>query len=211
MAGSDAATDLRFDLPGPGTWTLDPVHFPRPVTRYWVETHPEPFIAGTSDFARFFGLLIGGLQTAYVNGFAYTQMSPVPDEEVPQCFAHAEEVFARKLWREQLNDWDENRKPASIAANRAIQAVEPGALSDDELAAYLVRCRDHHASMITQHMRFSGSAMLPTGDFLVHVQEWTGRRPAQLLALHAARLPSLPAVLTSLSGSSPPSATNLQL
>ena len=183
MAGLDAAEVLSFSPPGPGTWALDPVHFPRPVTRYWAETHPGPFMAGTSDFSRFFGMLIGGLQTAYVNGFAYSQMGPVPDEEVPQRFARAEEVFARKLWREQVKDWEDNRKPASIAAHRAIQAVEPSALSDDELTVYLVRCRDHHAAMITQHMRFTGSAMLPTGDFLVHVQEWTGRPPAELLAL----------------------------
>lgn len=183
MAGSDTATELRFEPPGPGSWGLDPVHFPRPVTRYWAETHPEPFAAGTGDFSRFLGMLVGGLKTVYVNGFAYNQIGPVPDEEVPQRFARAEEVFAGKLWREQVKDWDDNRKPASIAAHRAIQGVSPSALSDNELAAYLVRCRDHHASMITQHMRFSGSAMLPTGDFVVHVQAWTGRPPAQLLAL----------------------------
>ena len=34
-------------------------------------------------------MLIGGLQTAYVNGFAYIQMGQVPDEEVPQRFARA--------------------------------------------------------------------------------------------------------------------------
>jgi hypothetical protein len=32
---------LRFEPPGPGSWELDPVHFPRPVTRYWTEIHPE--------------------------------------------------------------------------------------------------------------------------------------------------------------------------
>ena len=33
---SSAATEYRFclDPPGPGTWTIDAVHFPRPVTRY---------------------------------------------------------------------------------------------------------------------------------------------------------------------------------
>jgi phosphohistidine swiveling domain-containing protein len=182
MAGP-AATGFHFDPPGPGTWALDPVHFPRPVTRYWTETHPAAFVAGTSDFSRYFGMLLGGLRTEYVNGFAYTQIGPVPDEEVPARFARAEEVFAHKLWREQLRDWDEVRKPASIAAHRAVQAVDPGTLSDDELAAYLVRCRNHHAAMITQHMRFSASAMLPTGDFLVHVQRWTGRPAADLLTL----------------------------
>ncbi|MGH9056258.1 MAG: PEP-utilizing enzyme, partial [Acidimicrobiales bacterium] len=183
MADLDAASDLRFEPPGPGPWTLDPVHFPRPVTRYWAETHPEPFGAGTADFARFYGMLIDGMKTSYVNGFAYSQIQPVPDEEVPQRLARAEEVMAKKLWREQLRDWEENRKPASIAAHRAIQAVDPSALPDDELAAYLVRCRDHHAAMLSQHMRFTASAIVPTGDFVLHAAEWTGRGPAELLSL----------------------------
>jgi hypothetical protein len=38
--------------------------------------------------------------------------------------------------------------------HREIQAVDPDALSDDELAAYLRRCGEHHAAMITQHLRF---------------------------------------------------------
>jgi pyruvate,water dikinase len=145
--------------------------------------HPEPFAAGTADFARYYGMLIGGLKTVYVNGFAYNQMQPAPEEEIPERFARAEEVFRDKLWREQVRDWEENRKPASIAAHRAIQAVDPDTLSDDDLAAYLVRCRDHHAAMIFQHMRFTATAVLPTGDFVLHVAEWTGRPPAELLTL----------------------------
>ena len=37
--------------------------------------------------------------------------------------------------------------------------------------------------MITQHMRYTASAVVPTGDFLAHVVEWTGLPPAQLLGL----------------------------
>ena len=183
MAGSEVATELRFDPPGPGTWTLDPVHFPRPVTRYWAETHPEPFAAGTHDMAAFYGMLIDGIWTRYVNGFAYNQTQLVEEAEVPRRFARAEEVVRNKLWREQLSEWETRRKPASIAAHREIQAVEPDGLSDEELASYLVRCRDHHAAMIRQHMAHTASAVVPTGDFLVHVGEWTGRPPAELLGL----------------------------
>lgn len=168
---------------------LDPVHFPRPVTRYWAETHPEPFGRGTAEFAQFLGLVIGGLRTAYVNGFCYNQMQPAPPEEIPLRIGRAEEVVKNKLWRDQLAEWEEERKPASIAAHRAIQAVDPYALDDDELAAHLVRCRDHHAAMIFQHMRFSGSAVVPTALFVVEVGEWTGRPPAELLALTAGSAP----------------------
>jgi rifampicin phosphotransferase len=51
------------------------------------------------------------------------------------------------------------------------------------LAAYLKRCRDHHEAMIAQHMRFTAGAILPTGDFLAHVGEWTGLPPSELLGL----------------------------
>ena len=183
MTSSNTATELRFEPPGPGTWEQDPVHFPRPLTRYFMETHPAAFRKGTSDFARFYGLLIDGLQIAYVNGFGYNQIVPAPEAEIPERFQRTAEVYAKKLWREQLRDWDETQKPAAIAAHRAIQAVDPDALSDADLAAYLVRCRDHHALMVAQHMRFTAGAVLPTGDFLAHASAWTGLPHSELLGL----------------------------
>ena len=183
MTASNASTKLHLEPPGPGFWEQDPVHLPRPMTRYFQETHPPAFKKGTNDFARFYGMLIDGLQMSYVEGFGYRQVVPAPDAEIPQRFQRAEQVFAQKLWREQLRDWDENQKPSSIATHRELQAIDPDTLSDANLAAYLIRCRDHHAAMIAQHMRFTAGAVLPTGDFLVHVGDWTGLPHADLLGL----------------------------
>jgi pyruvate,water dikinase len=133
--------------------------------------------------ARYYGMLIDGIKMEYVNGFAYSMITPAPDEAVPARFQRAEEVFQHKLWREQLREWDETCKPSSIAAHREIQAVDPDALSDAELVEYLTRCRDHHAAMISQHFKFTGTAMVPTGDFLAHVEDWTGLPRAELLGL----------------------------
>ncbi len=183
MTASDTSTKLSFEPPGPGSWEQDPVHLPRPMTRYFQETHPAPFRRGTNDFARFYGLLIDGLQIGYVNGFGYNQVLPAPDAEIPQRFARAEQVFAHKLWRDQLRDWDASCKPAAVAKHRELQGVDPDALSDAELVAYLTRCRDHHSSMIAQHMRFTAGAVLPTSDFLAHVGDWTGLPHSELLGL----------------------------
>ena len=183
MSKSDSPDDLRFEPPGPGSWAQDPVHFPRPMSRYFQETHPPPFKKGTNDFARYYGLLIDGLQMGYVKGFSYRQVLPAPEAEIPERFRRAEQVFAKKIWREQLRDWDEKCKPSSIATHRELQAVNPDALSDVELVAYLTRCRDHHSDMLAQHMRFTASAMLPTGDFLAHAGDWTGLPPSELLGL----------------------------
>src|SRR5215471_18617331 len=183
MTPPSTTTKLSFEPPGPGSWVQDPVHFPRPMTRYWQETHPAAFKKGTNDFARFYGLLIDGLQMSYVNNFGYRQVLPAPETEIPERFKRAEQVFPQKLWREQLRDWDEKCKPSSIATHRELQAVDPDNLSDSELAAYLNRCGEHHSAMIAQHMRFTAGAVLPTGDFLAHVGDWTGLPPSELLGL----------------------------
>jgi phosphohistidine swiveling domain-containing protein len=183
VTSAGAPAELRFEPPGPGSYKQDPVHFPRAATRYWAETHPPAFARGTADFASTYGMLLGGLETAYVNGIAYTLMLPAPEEEVPQRFQRAEEAMTGKLWREQLREWDEICKPESIARHRELQSIDPDALSDEELTGYLTRCRDHHSAMITQHMRFTASAVVPTGDFLAHVGDWTDVPPAELLGL----------------------------
>src|SRR3954452_2788220 len=126
-------TNLRWDPPGPGTWTIDAVHFPRPATRYWQEMHPEPFTRGFGEFTRFYGLLIGAPEDRYINGFAYNQMGPAPEAEIPERLQRAEEVLEKKLWREQLQEWDTTFKPQSIKAHREIQAVDPDDLSDEML------------------------------------------------------------------------------
>ena len=169
--------------PGPGSWNLDPVHFPRPVTRYWSETHPEPFRRGTSEFMGYYGALIESMETQYVNGFAYNTMHPVSEDEIPQRFARAEAVWEQKVWREQLQEWDETAKPAAIKVHRELQSVDASDLSDEGLVAYLTRCREHHSRMMYQHMRFTGSAMLPVGDLLAHVGTWTDVASSDVLAM----------------------------
>ena len=176
-------TALHFEPPGPGSWNLDPVHFPRPVTRYWSETHPEPFRLGVHEFMAYYGTLIDTMETQYVNGFAYNAMRPSPEDEIPERFARAEVVWENKVWRDQLREWDETAKPTAIRTHRELQAVDPDTLSDNELVAYLTRCREHHSQMMYQHMRFTGSAMLPVGDLLAHLGTWTGVAPADALAM----------------------------
>jgi len=153
------------------------------VTRYFEETQPAALNEGFRDFTSFYGMLIDTLEYGYVNGFGYHAIRPVAPEEVPARFARAEELFEGKLWREQLRAWDETIKPASIATHRELQSVDPDGLSDEELVAYLTRCRDHHAAMISQHMRHTAAAVVPTGDFLAHVMSWTDIPSSELLDL----------------------------
>jgi pyruvate,water dikinase len=183
MTSAPEPSYLPLEPPGPGSWLLDPVHFPRPVSRYWTEMHPEPFVRGFSEFTEYYGTVIGPPQIAYVGGFSYGARPPLHPDEIPKRLQRAEEVFPRKVWRDQLKLWDETLKPASIKAHKELQSVDPDQLSDAELVSYLERCRSHHSDMIYQHMRFTGAAMLPIGDLLVHVGDWTGMTPAQVLGM----------------------------
>ena len=120
MTNTETDAELRFDPPGPGSWGLDPVHFPRPVTRYWAETHPEAFIRGTNDFARFYGMLIDGMRDGLRQRIRLQHHGAGPrGARSHERFQRAEEVFEKKLWREQLQEWDETVKPSAIAAHRA--------------------------------------------------------------------------------------------
>ena len=83
MSG-DGTTALHFEPPGPGSWTLDPVHFPRPVTRYWAEMHPAPFVRGYTEFTRYYGMLLDRVEFAYLDGFAYARHTPVSRDEAPK-------------------------------------------------------------------------------------------------------------------------------
>ncbi len=131
----------------------------------------------------FYGAPFQTRVTSYVSGFSYGQMVPVPPESFPDRVQRAAEVFEGKLWREQATEWHEVRKPASVQAHHEIQAVDPDALSDEELVDYLRRCRAHHATMIRQHMAFTGTAVIPPSDFLVHAAQWTGLPTVKLLGL----------------------------
>jgi pyruvate,water dikinase len=145
--------------------------------------HPAAFRRGTEAFMSYYGLLLQAMEMQYVNGFAYRALVPAPEAEIPQRFARAEEVWEKKVWRDQLREWDETAKPAAIKTHRELQSVDPDALSDDDLVAYLGRCRDHHSQMISQHMRFTGSAMIPVGDLLAHLEMWTDVSRSDVLAM----------------------------
>lgn len=183
MNSTSSSTALEFQPPGPGSWSIDGAHFPRPVSRFQAEIHPQGITRGFLDCARRYGLLINTLDYHFVNGFAYSTVIPAPDEEVPDRFKAAENVFRDKLWRVDLEQWDNVVKPCSIKAHQALLAVEPADLPYDELIAYVDRCRENLERMVQQHHTFNLAAILPVGDFMAHVSQWTDAPMGEVLAV----------------------------
>jgi rifampicin phosphotransferase len=195
--------EQTFAPPGPGSWFLDPTHWTRPVTRFQAEVFPEAFRRGFGESLRRYGSLLEYLEASFVNGFPYLCARPVgapkdavghPPKDVwdelardhPEIRRRLEtsaSVFERKLWREDLERWDREVKPAAIERHVELLAVDPATLDTTELLAHIDRCRENQIEGAYLHHLFNVPALLPVGDFLVHAQEWTGRSSAELLRL----------------------------
>jgi rifampicin phosphotransferase len=196
-------TTRSFEAPGPGAWELDQTHFVRPLTPFFEEMIAEPFARGFGEGTRRYGLLLDTLVPHPVHGFGYIQARPVgappgatkpPPKllfkgmqifhpEIRRRIATSRAVFEEKRWREDLRRWDEEVKPASNRVHRQLQAVRVETLGARELEEHLVACRENAERMICQHHQFSVACLLPVGDYLAQVRDWTGLPAGELLAL----------------------------
>lgn len=181
-----------FEAPGQGQWELEATHFPRPLTSFSAAAFIAGFHRGFAEGTARYGLPLDHVEAAIVNGFIYTQPAmfgadgpngPATEAEMQARIATSARAFEEKRWRKDLDEWDSVDKPAAIAQHRTIQHVNPTALSDEELAVHLGRCRDHVEAMARLHHKYTATAIVPIGDFLAGAQEWTGAAVGELLEL----------------------------
>ena len=178
-----SADGTVFAPPGPGTWTIDTTHMPRPLALFHREAFPEPFMRGFHSTTSRYGWLFDHLEPGDVHGLTYYRLQFPPPDELPARFEAAERAFATKLWRSDMKEWETAAKPASIRRHLELQAVDPASLGDAELLEHLARCREWLGDMVFQHHRFNGAAIAPVGDFLVQAGGWTGRPAEEHLEL----------------------------
>jgi pyruvate,water dikinase len=194
---------VEFKAPGPGSWELEQTHFAKPATRYISGIVSEPLARGFGEGTKRYGLLLDTLRMAFVNDFCYAKFVPVgaPDNAsgppprpvfmlltrlhpgLRRRIAAAPDVFATKLWREDMRRWDEEYKPDSIARNRKLQNTDITALGDAEFLAYLGEIRANVAEMIYRHHIFTIPACFPVGHFLARVQQWTSLSSGEVLGI----------------------------
>ncbi len=204
-ASASVKTARKFDPPGPGSWEMDAVHFPRAVFGSFQVIFPKAFSEGFQDCCARYGMLLESMDVRFVHGFPYLQPRIVgvpqgggkpPPKPImflalklmlalhPQMrrrMAIAKTIFERRPWLGELRDWDERVRPATIAGHRAICAVEVESLDDDGLAKHLLRVEEHGTRMLTQDHSYNLTFMVPLGDYLAHAREWTGLPQTDLM------------------------------
>ena len=169
---------------------------PMPITPSLADLYPDGFNKGFAETLGRYGALLDVLAMGIVNGFTYHQPRPFdlpgpdgpmsPEEigaEIGRRTSLAEAAFADKMWRQDLEMWDTECKPASIDRHKELGAVDLSVLSESELAAHLDAVSSNLSAMVYQHHRFNLAAMVPVGDFALQVSAWTGTPPTSFLNL----------------------------
>jgi pyruvate,water dikinase len=203
MSSVRTSAERSFEPPGKGPWELESTHFSRPATAFAQAAFARGFVRGFTEGTARYGLLLDHLEPGYSQSFTYVQpvafgapkgaMGPPPKPvlrlltrlhpAMRQRIGRSAKAIDSKLWREDLKRWDEEDKPAAIAAHRAVQAVDVEGLSDEDLERHLLRCAEHVADSVYLHHKYTIPASLPVGDFLAGATAWTGRTSGELLGL----------------------------
>ena len=201
---------VTWEPPGPGGWSTLRDHFPGSATPAYRAVFGETFASGTRAAYARYGVLADHLQAEYVNGHMY--LRPVPlvlsgramtrPPPTPlvwlMCRLHpafrrrtraARDALAERRWLADNRRWYEEQRPEWIERNRALQREAPGALSDDELADHLDRCRENWRAGYVLHFELHGPDLVPLGLFLARGEDW-GLPTAELLTALQGASPS---------------------
>lgn len=206
MSGLDEPR-AGFAPPGPRRWTLDTIHFPRPVTRFVAELFPPPARLGFQEASARYGLLMDHIEWAFVHRWAYLCPRPAvalpagidrqgwrrlasSDAELASRLAASRQVFEQRRWGEEVDRWDRRTKPRMLRMHRRLCSVAVADAGPAVLVSHLADCREHLEQAILEHHRLNVAPVIPAGDLLAQVREWTGRPLSELVGLLASPRPS---------------------
>ena len=190
-----------FTPPSPGSWELEQTHLTKPPSILMAELMPGPMMRGFSEGTRHYGILLDHLEVATINRFIYIAPRPVGAPKsakgtpprfvfeilrrlhpaIRQRVARAGEVLRDRVWRGDVEWWDNEVRPKLATEGRALLGDDLGSLSDAQLVAHLKRAFEFLRTAVFYHHRFNFCSMVPLGDFLVHAIEWTGLSAGELL------------------------------
>ena len=186
---------VTFEPPAPGQWELETAHHGlRPLSPFLRDTYQRAFEAGIVEPLQRYGLPLATVQAKFVNGCLY--MRPLGVGEKPGstpkapppaivmklvCRLHpelrrraktAEQALSQRRWREEVDEWFDHDRSAQLANNRAVQAVDPGALDDVDLASHIAHALGHFEQSARRNLATHGGDLVPTGDLLAHCEGW---------------------------------------
>ena len=190
-----APSAVTFEPPAPGRWELETSHHGlRPLSPFLRDTYQRAFEAGIVEPLRRYGLPLVTVQAKFVHGCLYMRPlaigekpgstpKPAPPAFVMKLIARlhpelrrraktAEDAFSQRRWRQEVDQWFDHDRSAQRAKNLELQAVEPGALDDVELAAHIATALSHFEESARRNLATHGGDLVPSGDLLAHCEGW---------------------------------------
>jgi pyruvate,water dikinase len=190
-----ASAAVTFEPPAPGQWELETTHHGmRPLSPFLRETYRRAFESGIVEPLQRYGLPLATVEAKYVNNCLYmrplaigekpgsTPKAPPPafvmkiiarlHPELRRRAKTAEHAFAERRWRHEVDQWFDHDRSEQMAANRALQAVDPAGLDDVELSDHLARVLSHFEQSARRNLATHGGDLIPTGDFVAHCAAW---------------------------------------
>ena len=191
--GAPRVSDGSFVAPGPGQWELDRSHYYGGTTALstWLMQQSAP--AGLARVFREVGMPAETLDVGFVNGFMYTRLRPLlapdrPARRLPPSFVlkvvtrvhpgfrargrAATRALAERPWRAVIDDWTVNLRPALVARNRELQAVDVASLDDAGLARHAGELVAYLRENFELHFYLHGFDLGPLGLLLARGQRW---------------------------------------
>jgi len=191
----------EFIPPSPGAWELEQIHLTRPVSVFMADVFPSPMIRGFADGTKAYGVLLDYLDVAVINRFVYMAPRPVGapksakgapprlvfeilrriHPQIRRRIKRAEIVIRDRHWRHEVQWWHNEVKPSMAATAHALLKDDVSTLSISALVDHIHRATAFMAETTYWHHRFDICAMLPVGDFVSHVMDWTGLPVGEIL------------------------------
>jgi pyruvate,water dikinase len=190
---------LEFPVPGPGLWATDGLHGYRPATPIG-SANKYSMAQGFAISAWRYGALTESVKQASIHRFGYMQMRQLisrpagPDETararfdaevkanpaILERFARADETFASKRWRADIDFWDNTSRPWLLGRTLELTDLDPTEMDDQGLLMHL-REAIYQMGQASQHHHILNMAnFTPRGLFVLNASDWTGLSSADL-------------------------------
>src|ERR671910_222543 len=194
-------TTYTVDAPPPGTWVSFADHFPHALTPEYTRLYHTTFEPAQASVYERYGLPFHGTATAIIDGHLYlgpkslvgragARLPPRPvlwlatrlHPEMRRRRARARAVLRDRPWRDEVHVWRRELRPLWVAANLALQAIDPMSLDDGALAHYVRQCQANAEEGYRAHFLLHGPDLFATGLLLARGTDW-GLDVRELLGL----------------------------
>ena len=182
---------LTWPAPGKGEWRGLHDHFPRALTPEYQHLLYEGMTGGEAEYFARYGLPARTIEPRFVHGRVFIAAQPLVgpySDRLPPApllwlavrlappfrrrAAAARRALAERIWLAEADRWYAEERPAWVARNTALAAVDPADLTDAELVAHVRACRENAGRGYVDHFRLHGTDLAPTSIYLARSGDW---------------------------------------